>query len=714
VWYLLGVALSKQGAPAASACLAFWRAAQLSAASSSPRAAAQQPERPGHDQSSLDAAAADNCWLLSSKLLPPGWIAAAADQQLQDTLCAGAAHACAAALATLQRDWQQAAAQRPPLCATGSPQLQFVAAGGLGLQALQLPAALDQAAALVTDSSSAGNSNADSDGEDGGSAPAIALAFVPGGALEAHLGAQLIADNDLEDSVAVVSWQELAQELQVQQEQQQQVQQAAGGRLPAVPVHIAALLVGAASPDWRAAVSACISGCRGLAAAAAAVSLRTAAAAAAAAGTSVSLRTAAGGAHGSAEVTDICAITPTVLRVWAVPVSCAALLQLNEVDAPAMAAATNGAYDYSQVNRALRRPARPAQVDRYAPCYLCAPVLLLELHLDELLSATAAAQQRPLRGSGNGPGSQSAAAGLLAAKLAAGQQGTVCAQATVSVAGSLDAVVWWTEVQFAPGRCVSHAPASLSTTGGSSAGGWQPGAVRPHVWQQVQYLALPTAPSPTPSPQQQQEGQQDGQQQQQQLQKQQQQQLLCQGHHVEAGQRLLLRAAVSADALRLTVSALAHDNDQVAELSSLSSLQLLDPPPTQQQQQQQQYPCTQQQQQQQAAAGCTILPYHLSMLNDHDRTSAYQAGIAADVRALLQGGKTQPGGSKAASPAVVLDVGAGTGLLSMMAATAAAGVATTTTGTTTSSDGSRMPGCAADRLLVVGACVCLPALNPKP
>jgi protein arginine N-methyltransferase 7 len=58
----------------------------------------------------------------------------------------------------------------------------------------------------------------------------------------------------------------------------------------------------------------------------------------------------------------------------------------------------------------------------------------------------------------------------------------------------------------------------------------------------------------------------------------------------------------------------------------------------------------------------------MSMLNDRARTRAYAAGIAGCVQQLLQ---AEDGSSV---PPVVLDVGAGTGLLSMLAAKAGAPV----------------------------------------
>lgn len=67
------------------------------------------------------------------------------------------------------------------------------------------------------------------------------------------------------------------------------------------------------------------------------------------------------------------------------------------------------------------------------------------------------------------------------------------------------------------------------------------------------------------------------------------------------------------------------------------------------------------------AADPLLLPdYHFSMLNDAERNAAYMLGVAAAVRRAAQRG----GGA----PPAVMDIGAGSGLLSIMAQRAGAGV----------------------------------------
>lgn len=61
-----------------------------------------------------------------------------------------------------------------------------------------------------------------------------------------------------------------------------------------------------------------------------------------------------------------------------------------------------------------------------------------------------------------------------------------------------------------------------------------------------------------------------------------------------------------------------------------------------------------------------IPDYHFSMLNDAERNAAYMLGLAAAVRRAAQRGGGEP-------PAV-MDIGAGSGLLSIMAHRAGAGV----------------------------------------
>jgi 16S rRNA G1207 methylase RsmC len=165
--------------------------------------------------------------------------------------------------------------------------------------------------------------------------------------------------------------------------------------------------------------------------------------------------------------------------------------------------------------------------------------------------------------------------------------------------------------------------------------------LRPHAWQHVQYL---------PIQQQQQQQQQAGDE-----------SVLAavcyQGQHVTAGQQVLLQLQASVDQLTLSLFNSSSSSSVAAASDGLCSLQ-------------QQVAQLSVQQQQQEGAG-HILPYHLSMLNDHARTRAYDQGIAAAVQELLQQQQQQ----LQDGAAVVLDVGCGTGLLSMMAATAAAAAA---------------------------------------
>ncbi|KAF8067170.1 hypothetical protein HT031_002217 [Scenedesmus sp. PABB004] len=629
VWWLLATALA--GRDAGAACRCYLRTAQL-------LAAAPGPLEPG--AANLAAAATDNAWLLAGQLLPPGWPAAAADGRL------------AAAWRRAARALVVAALHAAALAAGDAavPHVQLVAVGGLGVQALQLAAAgSDVQAALAAAAAGAGV------GLGPGGLPRLGLSFLPaeGGALSAHLASQLFLDNGVDDIIGLATWAELADAMAGQAAQAAAAAarvaaaaaaagDAAGDGVagdaaappppPPPPPVLAALLAGCVQPSWAAAAGGCVAAARGLAAA---------------------LAAGRGGAGG-------CRLSPARVRVWAAPVECADLVALNEVDLPALAAATRGGYAYGPANAALRRSARPAQVSRFAPRALAEPVALLELEPVALLRGALAAQERPGPPTPAGEAPQE----RLTAALLAGRGAHAGAPVVVAAAGRLDAVVWWLEFELGPGCVVSFAPAALrgrsscssscSSSAGDSGGDGDdvPDVLQPHVWQHVQYLPLPPDAAPGE---------------------------LAQGAAVAAGQCLALRAVAEPDALSLSVwredaaAAAAPGGGPGDDASTLQEAQ--------------------------REAGRSILPYHLSMLNDAARTRAYDAGIAGAVRALLtrrqskqpQAGQQQQGEQQQQQQAeqqqqqqqgeqeqdergscVVLDVGCGTGLLSLMAATAAA------------------------------------------
>jgi hypothetical protein len=568
----------------------------------------------------MAAVAADNCWLMANSSLPQSWPAAAADAALQARFSTAAAHITrqamqqAMAARDTSRSSSSAEVQQGSEDADSESHVQLLVVGGLGLQAMQLAAAASNVQDQLLRSSQQ---------QQGAAVPSMALSFVPTDSLTAQLASQLFADNDLDDIIDVCSWTELRQ--QQQQYNISSSSEAAAGDA----VSCAALLAGVVQPNWSNAVAACLSACRGLT------------------------------ALTSSSRDQACVLSPACIRVWAVPVSCKDLLNLNEVDLQEIAQQTAGSYNYAAANAALRRSSRPCQVSRFKPQLLADPVVVLELKPQQLLQnlqqqgqaskkqQLTQPQQTAGSGSGNAdtasPSGSDASAALAAALCSAGSAAASTA-VQIHTSGRLDCVVWWLEFELAPGCSVSYAPAAAAavptgraggTSSSSSRGkGGQLDVLRPHAWQHVQYLP--------PQQQQQQQAGDNGAL-----------AAVCyQGQEVSAGQQLLLQVQASVDQLSSSLFSSSSSSSDAAAVDGLHSLQ-------------QQVAQLSMQQQQQEGAG-QILPYHLSMLNDYARTRAYDQGISAAVQELLQQQQQQ------GEATVVLDVGCGTGLLSMMVATAAA------------------------------------------
>jgi hypothetical protein len=574
----------------------------------------------------MAAVAADNCWLMANSSLPQAWPAASADAALQTRFSTAAAHitrqAMQQAMAAHSAHSSSSSAEQQeegPKDAESESHVQLLVVGGLGLQAMQLAAAASNVQDQLLRSSQQ---------QQGAAVPSMALSYVPSDSLTAQLASQLFADNDLDDIIDVCSWTELRQ--------QQQESSSSSSEAAAVgAVSCAALLAGVVQPNWSNAVAACLGACRGLA-----------------------------GLTSSSSSIQACVLSPACIRVWAVPVSCKDLLNLNEVDLQEIAQQTAGSYNYAAANAALRRSSRPCQVSRFGPQQLADPVVILELKPQELLQKMQQQfqpikqQQQQQQLNQLQPKDAAASASVpdalaaVAAALCSAGKAAASTAVQLHTSGRLDCVVWWLEFELSPGCSVSYAPAAAaaaaaagragntSSSSSSSSKRRQLDVLRPHAWQHVQYLPI---------------------------QQQQQQQQACdasalaavcyQGQQATAGQQLLLQVQASVDQLTLSLfsssssSSSSNSSSGAAASDGLHGLQ-------------QQIAQLSVQQQQQEGAG-RILPYHLSMLNDHARTRAYDQGIAAAVRELLQ--QQQQG-----EAAVVLDVGCGTGLLSMMAATAAA------------------------------------------
>jgi hypothetical protein len=469
----------------------------------------------------------------------------------------------------------------------------------------------------------------------------MSLSFIPSSQLTAHVGSQLLSDNDLDDIVDICSWPELLQQQRGQQP----------------PAAVLALLAQAVQPNWGPAIAACMQACHRLAA------FTT---------SSTTSSTVSG---------TVCRLCPARIKVWAVPVSCQDLLALNEVHLAGIAAHTAGQYNYAAANARLRRSSRSVQVSRHNPQLLSEPVVVLDLSLQGVLQQLQQRYQRPQQQPKTAAPAAAAAGGddtpcNIAAALVAGRSAEVGSVLAVQTPGRVDCLVWWLEFEWAPGHSSAFTPsaaaaAAAGATGdkvsGSSTGsgsgsssssshgcGLGHDMLQPHMWQHVQYLQ-PLQPA----------------------QQQQHQQCVMQGQHVQAGQQLLLHVTATADALTMALTQ-----------GDVSSTQ--DTTPQQQQQQQRRVGGGEEAS---SVGRGQILPYHLSMLNDHARTDAYQKGIAGAVKALVKQQQQQvqdmqvylkqltvkqqqqqQGADEvcAAGVPVVLDVGCGTGLLSMMAATAAA------------------------------------------
>lgn len=308
------------------------------------------------------------------------------------------------------------------------------------------------------------------------------------------------------------------------------------------------------------------------------------------------------------------------------------------------------------------------QVSRFTPLALCAPFTALTITSHDLL---------PDEGGSSSSSSYS-------------QQAS--APVTITADGRLDCIVWWLEYEMAPGKvlsyappCFSHATADGGCSQASEEASADPDVLRPHVWQHVQYM---TGSQSWPAV-------------------------------VRAGEQVMVTAVASESGVELNVLRQEHQQQQQNQLPLQQGAVALQPEPQQSQQQQaEEIPSTIQHSQSQGAS--QILPYHMSMLNDRARTQAYAVGIHAAVseclaaaaasadshatqgtasndhtKSLQTTGQNQaahqehqqthaenikqqsgsPSGATACTPhepLVVLDVGAGTGLLSMLAAVAGA------------------------------------------
>ncbi|KAG2432543.1 hypothetical protein HXX76_008888 [Chlamydomonas incerta] len=331
------------------------------------------------------------------------------------------------------------------------------------------------------------------------------------------------------------------------------------------------------------------------------------------------------------------ALCPSAARLVGVLASSADLVGMNQVDLGAMAG-DSGGLRYGPANELLWRPARSMQVSGFRYSLLSEPFLLLP----EISAAQLMLQPQQVLGGGGGGSSSSESTAAATAAVARRHEVTVAPTA----AGRADCVITWVEYELAPGRWLSYAPHELQ-------GRADPPALSPHVWQRVQYLSASPA--------------------------------------VQPGTPVGLQVTLSGGGNDVRVE---YDEDVLPPLPAagdgvgadadgggggLPAGEPLDGGSSSSDDEEEAGAAAAKSESADAAADAAaataaaakaqsgmLLPYHMSMLNDRMRTRSYAAGIRA---AVAEAQAQRAGG---AEPLVVLDVGAGTGLLSMMAARAGA------------------------------------------
>ncbi|EFJ51147.1 hypothetical protein VOLCADRAFT_116501, partial [Volvox carteri f. nagariensis] len=350
-------------------------------------------------------------------------------------------------------------------------------------------------------------------------------------------------------------------------------------------------------------------------------------------------------------------LSPRAVRVVGVLAASEDLMAMNEVRLDWMAEDTGG-LQYGPANELLWRHARSMQVSnlRYSP--LSEPFLLLPeistqqllLQPDQLLRAPGGKAEASAAGSkdeaADGSGSCEGGGGSGSGSTAPLRHEVLVVAAST---GRVDCVVCWTEYELSPGVWLSYAPYELQ-------GRSEAAVLAPHVWQRVQYLSARPA--------------------------------------VQAGDSLVLQVTLPAASDDLRVE---YDEDVTAvqrlrgqqkrpQASSVVDGTAPVPPevdPFLPEGEPLLAPSGRSSEPSGKAAAAAnagsaaavaaamsqsglILPYHMSMLNDRQRTRCYVKGIRGAVEAAREARhRDRP-------PLVVLDVGSGTGLLSLVAARAGA------------------------------------------
>ncbi|GIL48462.1 hypothetical protein Vafri_4979, partial [Volvox africanus] len=548
----------------------------------------------------LQALARDNMVLIGEKVLPPGWLTTMQDPKIAD-LWGTALDGLAAAAAAAAAATRER--QHP---------LHAVVAGGIGPQILVLQALLTAHAAAVSETTSAVDRDA----------PPATVMWVQPDELSRTLAAQMAAAAGVPNTKLCIvnGWNATADGTSAAAAAEGTAGVAAR-RPPPADVLVAAGLCTSrlALQDWVTALT-----------------------------------------EARPLLSPTALLCPRTIRLVGALVASDDLIAMNEVRLDWMAEDAGG-LQYGPANELLWRPARSMQVSGLRYSLMSEPFLLLpEFHTQELLvhpeqlftqpeaAATAAATAAVVA-----TGSSDADADV--ARSGGRKRHDVIA--VPSSSGRVDCVVCWTEYELAPGVWLSYAPHEIQGRTDSP-------ALSPHIWQRVQYLSARP--------------------------------------RVEAGEPVVLQVTLATDGGDLRVeydedvtaarrlnggkvhSKCQHESDADGE-----ELQRLPPGepllPLEDSSEGSRDGQDEEEEQDSAGNGGTavvsrvaaataaatamagsglILPYHMSMLNDRQRTRCYVRGI--------RGAVDEARAQHPDQELVVLDVGAGTGLLSLVAARAGA------------------------------------------
>ncbi|GLI69344.1 hypothetical protein VaNZ11_013930, partial [Volvox africanus] len=410
-WFSLGRAHLAKGSRD-SAAMCYHRTASL---------AANQRGVPHN----LQALARDNMVLIGEKVLPPNWLATMQDPKIAD-IWGTALDGLAAAAAVATRERQQP--------------LHAVVAGGIAPQILVLQALLTAHAAAV----SATTSVVDRD------APPATVLWIQPDELSRTLAAQMAAAAGVPSTkVRVVNgWNAAADDAGDAAAAEGTAGSAAGGP-PTRAFGKADVLVAAglctprlALHDWVTAL-----------------------------------------AEARHLLSPTALLCPRMIRLMGALVASDDLIAMNEVRLDWMAEDTGG-LQYGPANELLWRPARSMQVSVLRYSLMSEPFLLLpEVHTQELLVHPEQLFIQPEAAATAASAAVVVATGFSGAGVArSGARKRHDVIAVPSSSGRVDCVVCWTEYELVPGVWLSYAPHEIQGRTDSP-------ALSPHIWQRVHYLS---------------------------------------------------------------------------------------------------------------------------------------------------------------------------------------------------------------------------------